>query len=124
MRIRAGREFSARASRAKGRPTIAWTVEGRSTIAPEILASYAADAAREVEGVGGLVESGLHRHRGVRVVENDGRVRVEIHVTVDWGASIPEVGREVQRRVSTYLAQMASIELEGVDVIVDEIGVA
>ena len=99
-------------------------MEGRSTIASEILASYAADAVREVDGVGGLVESALHRHKGVRVVENDGRVRVEIHVTVEWGASIPEVGREVQQRVSAYLAQMASIELEAVDVIVDEIGVA
>jgi uncharacterized alkaline shock family protein YloU len=99
-------------------------VEGRSTIASEILASYAADAAREVEGVGGLVESALHRHKGVRVLENDGRVRVEIHVTVEWGASIPDVGREVQQRVAAYLAQMASIEPEAVDVSVDEIGVA
>jgi uncharacterized alkaline shock family protein YloU len=99
-------------------------VEGRSTIASEILASYAADAALEVEGVGGLVESALHRHKGVRVLENDGRVRVEIHVMVEWGASIPDVGREVQQRVRAYLAQMASIEPEAVDVIVDEIGVA
>jgi len=99
-------------------------VEGRSTIASEILASYAADAALEVEGVGGLVESALHRHKGVRVLENDGRVRVEIHVMVEWGASIPDVGREVQQRVRAYLAQMASIEAEAVDVIVDEIGVA
>jgi uncharacterized alkaline shock family protein YloU len=97
-------------------------VEGRSTIAPEILASYAADAAREVDGVGGLVESALHRHKGVRVLENDGRVRVEIHVNVEWGVSIPDVGREVQQRVASYLAQMASIEPENVDVIVDEIG--
>ncbi len=74
--------------------------------------------------MGGLVESALHRHKGVRVLENDGRVRVEIHVTVEWGVSIPDVGREVQQRVTAYLAQMASIEPEAVDVIVDEIGVA
>jgi uncharacterized alkaline shock family protein YloU len=97
-------------------------VEGHSTIASEILARYAGDAAREVNGVGELVESALHRHKGVRVLENDGRVRVEIHITVEWGASIPDVGREVQRRVTAYLAQMASIEPEAVDVIVDEIG--
>lgn len=72
--------------------------------------------------MGGLVESGLHRHKGVRVLENDGRVRVEIHVTVEWGASIPEVGREVQQRVTAYLAQMAGIEPDAVDAIVDEIG--
>ena len=97
-------------------------MEGRSTIASEILASYAADAAREVDGVGGLVESSLHRHKGVRMLDDDGRLRVELHVNVEWGASITDVGREVQQRVAGYLAQMASIEPEAVDVIVDEIG--
>jgi uncharacterized alkaline shock family protein YloU len=97
-------------------------VEGRASITSEILASYAADAAREVAGVRGLVESTLHRHRGVRVLEVEGNVRVELHVAIEWGASIPEVGREVQRQVTAYLEQMAKVEPEAVDVIVDEIG--
>jgi uncharacterized alkaline shock family protein YloU len=92
------------------------------TISSDILASYAADAVREVEGVSGLVESTLHRHKGVRVLEEDGRVRVELHLAIDWGASIPDVGREVQRRVAAYLARMARVAPESVDVIVDEIG--
>ncbi len=70
----------------------------------------------------GLVESTLHRHKGVRVVEDDGGVRVELHVAVEWGASIPAVGREVQRNVASYLERMAQIEPEAVDVVVDEIG--
>jgi uncharacterized alkaline shock family protein YloU len=93
-----------------------------ATISTDILASYAADAAREVEGVRGLVESALHRHKGVRIVDEDGRVRVELHVAVEWGASIPEVGREVQERVAAYLDQMANVDPEAVDVIVDQIG--
>ena len=93
-----------------------------ATISSDVLARYAADAAREVEGVRGFVESTLHRHKGVRVLEGDGSVRLELHIAVDWGASIPEVGRELQRRVSAYLARMASIEAESVDVVVDEIG--
>jgi uncharacterized alkaline shock family protein YloU len=93
-----------------------------ATISTDILGSYAADAAREVEGVRGLVESALHRHKGVRIVDEDGRVRVELHVAVEWGASIPEVGREVQRRVAAYLARMAKVDPEAVDVIVDQIG--
>jgi uncharacterized alkaline shock family protein YloU len=93
-----------------------------ATISSDVLASYAADAAREVEGVRGLVESTLHRHKGVRVLETDNGVRIELHVAVDWGASIPDVGREIQRRVTSYLAQMASVEAEAVDVVVDEIG--
>ena len=54
--------------------------------------------------------------------EDDGRVRVELHLAVEWGASIPEVGAEVQRRVAAYLGRMAEVEPEAVDVIVDEIG--
>jgi uncharacterized alkaline shock family protein YloU len=87
-----------------------------ATISSDILASYAADAAREVEGVRRL------RGKGVRISEEDGQVRVELHLEVEWGASIPNVGREVQRRVAGYLGQMAKIEPAAVDVIVDEIG--
>jgi len=93
-----------------------------ATISSDVLATYAADAAREVEGVRGLVESTLHRHKGVRVLESEGGVRIELHLAVDWGASIPDVGAEVQRRVAAYLARMASVEAEAVDVVVDEIG--
>lgn len=93
-----------------------------ATISSDILASYAADAAREVDGVRGLVESTLQRHKGVRVLEDNGRVRLELHLAIEWGASIPAVGRDVQQRVAEYLARMANVEPEAVDVVIDEIG--
>jgi uncharacterized alkaline shock family protein YloU len=93
-----------------------------ATISSDIIASYAADAAREVGGVRGLVESTLHRHKGVRVLEDDGGVRIELHLALDWGVSVPDVGREAQSRVADYLGRMASVEPEAVDVVVDEIG--
>jgi uncharacterized alkaline shock family protein YloU len=67
--------------------------------------------------VNGLVPSQLHRHRGVRVLE-DG-ARVEIHVAVDWGTHIPSLARELQRRVREYLHSMANANIEAVDVVVD-----
>jgi uncharacterized alkaline shock family protein YloU len=91
-------------------------VEGHSVISPDILARYAADAAREVQGIDALVPSQLHRHRGVRVVDN----RVELHVRVAWGASIPEVGRALRERVGEYLRSMANADV-AVDVVVDEV---
>jgi uncharacterized alkaline shock family protein YloU len=93
-----------------------------ASVSSDIIARYAADAAREVDGVQDLVESTLPRHNGVRVVQGDGSVRVELHVTVEWGASIPAVGVAVQKRVAEYLSTMLDIELQGVDVVVDEIG--
>lgn len=96
-------------------------MEGSSIVAPDVLASYAADAALEVDGVRGLVEGALHRHRGVRVSTGDGAVRVELHLALDWGASAVEVGRRVQERVAEYLGRMADIRPQ-VDVVVDEFG--
>jgi uncharacterized alkaline shock family protein YloU len=97
-------------------------MEGRASISSDIVASYAADAAREVRGVRGLVESLVHRHRGVRVLETDGAVRIELHLALDWGASAPDVGRAVQARVRDYLGRMADLEPTSVDVVIDELG--
>jgi uncharacterized alkaline shock family protein YloU len=97
-------------------------VTGSASISPEIIASYASDAALEVEGVRRLVDGHLPRQRGVRVAEDDGRLTVELHVEVEWGASIPTLGREVQRRVRDYLGRMADLEPAAVDVVVDEVG--
>jgi uncharacterized alkaline shock family protein YloU len=97
-------------------------VLGHASISTDILASYAADAAREAAGVRGLVEGRLPPQRAVRVTEDSGGFRVELHVGVDWGASIPDVGRAVQELVRTYLARMADVEPVAVDVVVDEIG--
>ena len=97
-------------------------MEGQASISGDVLARYAADAAREVEGVRGLVESTIPRHRGVRVSAEDGRVTIELHLAVDWGASIPQVGRTVQARVAQYLERMADVDLAAIDAVVDEIG--
>jgi uncharacterized alkaline shock family protein YloU len=92
-----------------------------ATISGDILARYAADAAREVEGVRGLIESPLARQKGVRVLEESGAVRLELHLEVEWGASIPALGRAVQERVAEYLGRMAQVAPARVDVVVDEI---
>lgn len=97
-------------------------MEGQATISADILARYAADAAREVAGVRGLVGRNLPPQPAVRVSESKGRVTVELHLGVHWGASIPDVGRAVQERVREYLERMADLDLAAVDVVVDEIG--
>ena len=96
-------------------------MEGHAVISSEILASYAADAAREVAGVRGLVEGGLSRHKGVRIEEGEGGVAVELHLAVEWGADVPRLGADVQRRVADYLRRMADVVPARIDVVVDEI---
>ena len=92
----------------------------QSLISPDIIASYAADAAREVAGVSGLVGSALHRHDGVRVTRDEGKLGVELHLALAWGASAPTVGAEVQAGVAGYLARMADVRPDVVDVVIDE----
>jgi len=96
-------------------------VEGHSVIATDVLASYAADAAAETAGVHGLVESTLHRHKGVRVLTDAEGTTVELHLAIEWGASIPEVAGAVQRHVADYLGQMAEIRPAAINVVVDEV---
>ena len=62
-------------------------MEGHAVISHDVLASYAADAAREVDGVHALVD-GPRRHKGVRVVEGDGAMTLEVHVSLDWGGRL------------------------------------
>lgn len=92
-------------------------MEGHASIASDVLSRYAADAARQVAGVRGLAG-----RRGVRLESDDGRLKVELRLAVDWGASIPDVGRAVQQNVREYLARMADVEPAEVDVVVEEIG--
>lgn len=96
-------------------------MEGHASISPEVLSRYAADAALAVDGVRGLVDRALPYRRGVKLDEADGRVTLELRLAVEWGASIPVVGREVQQRVREYLKRMADVEAERVDVVVDEV---
>jgi uncharacterized alkaline shock family protein YloU len=97
-------------------------VAGEASISTEILARYAADAAREVVGVRSVSQSPIPGRRGARVSDGDGGVRVELHLALDWGASIPEVGADVQRRVREYLQNMADVEPAVVDVVVAAVG--
>jgi uncharacterized alkaline shock family protein YloU len=97
-------------------------MDGQATISPEVLGSYAADAAREVSGVQGIVEGGLHRHRGARVAEQDGDVSVELHLSLERGVNVEDVGRAVQERVAGYLSRMAGVTPSAVDVVIAEVG--
>jgi len=97
-------------------------MEGHSLISADILASYAADAALEIDGVRRLVESSRPRHNGVKVTTLDGSAALELHLGLDWGANAADVGAAVQERVAEYLGRMTDLTTQSVDVVVDEVG--
>jgi uncharacterized alkaline shock family protein YloU len=89
-------------------------MEGQSLISPEVVARYAADAAREVAGVTRVVDG---VRKGVRVEPDT----IELHLAVAWGSSLPELGAAVQRHVGDYLARMTGVRPTIVDVVVEAV---
>ena len=89
-------------------------MEGHSVISPDVVARYAADAAREVDGVTGVVEG---VRKGIRVDGDE----IELHLALRYGVSIPEVGAAVQRGVSDYLERMTDARPAAVNVVVEEV---
>ena len=89
-------------------------MDGQSVISPEVVARYAADAAREVEGVTAVVEG---VRKGIRV---DGDAIV-LHLALRDGVSIPAVGEAVQRGVADYLERMTDARPAAVHVVVEEV---
>jgi uncharacterized alkaline shock family protein YloU len=89
-------------------------LEGQSLISPEVIARYARDAALEVPGVSRVVEG---VRKGVRVEAE----AIELHLAMEWGVSIPEVGAAVQSQVGDYLARMTAVHPAVVNVVVEAV---
>jgi uncharacterized alkaline shock family protein YloU len=90
-------------------------------ISLDVLARYAGEAAREVDGVAGLAEGPLQRGKAVEVSGDEDTLAVGLSLELAWGRSSAEVAAEVQRRVSEYLARMASMTPAAVDVVFDSV---
>jgi uncharacterized alkaline shock family protein YloU len=96
------------------------TVDADSLISPDVLARYAADAAREVDGVAGL-SGRLHPGKAVAVAGDEDTLSVTFTLELEWGKNAAEVAREVQKQVSEYLAKMADVTPASVDVLFDAV---
>jgi len=101
-------------------------------ISHAVIATYAAAAAREVEGVHALAASGFGplaerrtdpERAGVRVSAGAEGLEVELHLVTAWGASIPAVAAAVETAVRSYLESMVALEVAVVSVHVDDVAV-
>jgi uncharacterized alkaline shock family protein YloU len=86
------------------------TAQGTVTIPAGVLEQIVRRAAESVEGA-------TVRRRGLTI---EGR-RVSLVLNARYGAVLPELAHEVQRRVSDTLRIMCGIETAAVDVAVEEL---
>jgi uncharacterized alkaline shock family protein YloU len=108
---------------------------GSVRVANEVIASIAAMAAREVDGVSGLdAASARHfgvwikretAHRGVRVVlDAERKIHLEVFLTVEATASLRDVAEKVQGNVIDVVNRMLALEVAEVNVFVSSIAFA
>ena len=100
-------------------------------VSHEVIASYAADAARTVPGIVEMHASHWKKlssrvretHSGGVVVKDSplGGVEVEIHARVAWGTVIPELADQVEIAVRSRMTALLSLDLDAVTLFVDEI---
>lgn len=105
---------------------------GAVRVANEVIASIAAMAAQEIDGVTGMDEAHARRmadwikrqtaHDGVRVlVDTEKSIHLEVFLTVDAKAVIPGVAEQVQANVVEAVERMLGLDVAEVNVFVSSI---
>lgn len=108
-------------------------VSGSVRVANEVIASIAAMAAREIDGVSDLDEQAAHQfgdwlrrrdtaHQGVRVdVDGDKRIHLRVFLRARRGVLFSEIAELVQANVVEAVERMLGLEVAGVDVLVSSV---
>ncbi|MGE5559259.1 MAG: Asp23/Gls24 family envelope stress response protein [Bacillota bacterium] len=99
---------------------------GRIKIANEVLSVIASIAATEVEGVAGMsvsVPQGLaelfrlgNTAKGVRVQMSDDMLALDLFITIDYQAKLPEVAWKVQENVKKAVETMTGLVVDEINV--------
>jgi uncharacterized alkaline shock family protein YloU len=92
--------------------------DGTITVPDSVLTHIVVQAAETVEGVR-VRRPRPRRHVEIEIV--DGGARVQIGLVVAFGRVLPEVSRDVQRRVADALGTMCAVKVNAVDIAVEEL---
>ena len=87
-------------------------------ISEEVLATIAAGAAAEVEGVSGLMSQAAKKTpaKGVRLTVDEDGAAIDVYLMVCYGHAIPEVADKVQSAVASAVEAMTGFSVKAVNV--------
>ena len=96
---------------------------GQVKISNDVVATIAGLAALEVEGVDTITSltDKLLKNNGVKIQIEDGKVTLDVVITVEYGMAIPEVSLKVQENVKNTVETMTGLEVSQVNIQVQEI---
>jgi uncharacterized alkaline shock family protein YloU len=102
---------------------------GKVTIAREAIAQIVGRTAAECYGVVGMATRGPvdklpwrdRQTQGVEVTSADGGVRIDVHVVVEYGLNLAEVGNSVRARVGYEVERLTKLPIAAVEVHIDDV---
>lgn len=105
------------------------TIQGKTTVSPEVLITIASLAALEVPGVSRLapVSGGVNRlfrrgiSDGVRIEAKENTAYVDLFLILKDGVNIREVSRNVQANVARSVHEMVGMDVGEVNVHIEDI---
>jgi Uncharacterized protein conserved in bacteria len=99
---------------------------GKIEISPEVIEIIAGLAAMEVAGIAtmhgsfasGMVDklSGRKYSKGVKVDLTDDGIIIDVHLTVNFGVSVPDVAENVQENIARALKKMTALDVEKINI--------
>lgn len=102
---------------------------GSVTISEEVVAVIAGVATAEVKGVssmsgtlaGGIAEilGKKNMGKGVKVTIDGDTVEIDLHITVVYGAKVPEVAWEIQEKVKKSVESMTGLKVDKVNIYIE-----
>ena len=113
------------------------TDDGKISVAQNVVSKIAGMACREISGVaamgtggtrafGALKEripgsSGPSVSQGVGVEVGETQAAIDLDIVIDYGVSVADLGRSIQRNVKQAVERMTGLEVVEVNVTVDDV---
>jgi len=94
---------------------------GRITISREAIAQIVRRTAAECYGVVATKGHGLRRRAVDVSTEDGGGLKIDLHVVVEYGLNLAEVGNSVRTRVQYEVERLTQLPVAAVEVHIDDV---